>query len=136
MHIYIYIYIYIYINRIGHEMIHKDWHKTWNNLMQNCEKWFYGILTMIDYCQIFFIHIYQIYMIWFGWILWHINYCCLFNAKSLYIYIKYIWFGLVGFYDISTIVGYLMLKPLNTYISNMYDLVWLGFMTYQLLLVI
>ena len=42
-------------------------------------------------------------------ILWHINHCRLFNAKSsLYIYIKYIGFGLVGFNGISTIVGYLM----------------------------
>ena len=52
-----------------------------------------------------------------GWVLWHINHCRLFNAKSsLYIYIKYIWFGLVGFYGISTIVGYLMTNPLYTYI--------------------
>ena len=44
----------------------------------------------------------------YGLVLWHINHCRLFNAKSsLYIYIKYIWFGLVGFYGISTIVGYL-----------------------------
>ena len=61
-------------------------------------------------------HIYQIYMIWFGWVLWHINHCRLFNAKpSLYIYIKYIGFGSVGFYGISTIVGYLMQNPLYTY---------------------
>ena len=33
-----------------------------------------------------------------------------------------IWFGLVGFYGISTIVGYLMLNPLYTYILNIYDL--------------
>ena len=46
-------------------------------------------------------------MIWFGWVLWHTNYCRLFNAKSSrYMYIK------------------------------MYDLVWLGFMAYQPLLVI
>ena len=51
-------------------------------------------------------------MIWFGWVLWHINHCRLFNAKSsLYIYIKYIGFGLVGFYGISNIVGYLMSIP-------------------------
>ena len=44
---------------------------------------------------------------WVGWVLWHINHRRLFYAKSsLYIYIKYIWFGLVGFYSISTIVGY------------------------------
>ena len=71
-------------------------------------------------------------MIWFGWFLLHINNCRLFNAQtSLYIHIKYIWFGLVGFYGISTIVGYLMTKPLYTYILNIYDLVWLVFMAYQ-----
>ena len=37
---------------------------------------------------------------------------------SLYIYIRYIWFGLVGFYVISTIVGYSMPNPLYTYIVN------------------
>ena len=67
-------------------------------------------------------------MICFGWVLWYINYCRLFNAKSsLYIYIKYIWFGLIGFYGISTIVGYLMLNPLYTYILNVYDFVFVGF---------
>ena len=67
-------------------------------------------------------------MIWFGLVLWHINHCRLFNAKSsLYIYIKYIWFGLVGFYGISTIAGYLMPNPLYTYILNIYDLVFFGF---------
>ena len=71
-------------------------------------------------------------MIWFGWVLWQINSCWLFNAKfSLYIYIKYIGFGLVGFYGISTIVGYLMPNLLYTYILDIYDLVWLGFMAYQ-----
>ena len=48
----------------------------------------------------------------------------------IYIYV-YIWFGLVGFYGISSIVGYLMPNPLYTYISNIYDLVWLGFIAYQ-----
>ena len=42
-----------------------------------------------------------------------------------------VWFDLVGFYGISTIVGYLMPNPLYTYILNIYDLVWLGFMAYQ-----
>ena len=71
---------------------------------------------------------------WFGLVFWHINYCRLFNAKSsLYIYVKYIWFGLVWFSDISTIVGYLMPNPLYTYMLNIYDLVWFGFLTYQLL---
>ena len=41
--------------------------------------------------------------------------------------------GLVWFYDISTIVGYLMPNPLCTYISNIYDLVWFGLVAYQLL---
>ena len=40
-------------------------------------------------------------------------------------------FGLVGFYSISKIVGYLMPNTLYTYIINIYDLVWLGFMAYQ-----
>ena len=60
------------------------------------------------------------------------QHCRLFNAKSsLYIYIKYIGFGLVGFYGISTIAGYLMPNPLYTDISNLDNLVWLGFMAYQ-----
>ncbi len=33
-------------------------------------------------------------------------------------YIKYIEFGLVGFYGISTTVGYLMPNPFNTCILN------------------
>ena len=37
----------------------------------------------------------------------------------------------LGFYGISTIVGYLMPNPLYTYILDIYDLVWLGFMAYQ-----
>ena len=47
-------------------------------------------------------------MVWFGWVLWHINHCWLFNAKS----------------------------SLYIYILDIYDLVWLGFMAYQPLLVI
>ena len=70
-------------------------------------------------------------MIWFRWVLWHINHCWLFNAKSsLYIYIRYTWFNFVGFYGISTIVGYLMPNPFYTYILDIYDLVglgWVGF---------
>ena len=50
-------------------------------------------------------------MVWFDWVLWHINHCKFFNAKSsLYIYIKYIWFGLIGFYGISTIVSFFNAK--------------------------
>ena len=65
-------------------------------------------------------------LVWLGFmistIVWHINYCRLFNAKSsFYIYIKYICFGLVGFYGISTIVGNLMQNPVYTYILNIYD---------------
>ena len=48
----------------------------------------------------------------------------------MYIYI-YIGFGWVGFYGISTIVGYLILNPLYIYILNIYELVGLGFMAYQ-----
>ena len=47
--------------------------------------------------------------VWFGLVLWHINHCRLFNPKSiLYIYMKYLGFGLVWFYAISTIVRYLI----------------------------
>ena len=53
----------------------------------------------------------------------------------IYIYI-YIWFGWVGCYGLSTIVGYLMPNPLYTYILDIYDLVWLGFTAYQPLEVI
>ena len=58
-----------------------------------------------------------------GCFLWHINHCRYFNDKSsLYIYIKYIGFSLVGFYGISTIVIYLMPNLLYTYILN----IWFG----------
>ena len=40
-------------------------------------------------------------------------------------------FGLVGFYDISTIVGYLMLNPLYMCILKIYDLVRGRIMPYQ-----
>ena len=71
------------------------------------------------------------YRIWLGWVSWHIivwlgfmaYHCRLMNTKSsLYIYIKYIGFGLVGLYDISTIVCYLMPNPLYTYVLNIYNL--------------
>ena len=39
--------------------------------------------------------------------------------------------SLICFYGTSTIVGYLMPNPLYTYILNIYNLVWLGFMAYQ-----
>ena len=94
---------------------------------------FYGISTIVGYLQpnplyTYISNIYDLVCLVLG----HINHCRLFNANSsLYIYIKYIWFGLVGFYGISTIVGYLMPIPLYTYMINIYDLVWLGFVAYQ-----
>ena len=52
--------------------------------------------------------------------------------NSLYIYILDIYgLCLVGFYDRSTIVGYLMPNSLYIYILDIYGLVWLGFMTDQ-----
>ena len=45
--------------------------------------------------------------------------------------LRLVWFGLVWFYGISTILSYLMSNPLYTYILDIYDLVWLGFMAYQ-----
>ena len=75
---------------------------------------------MPNYFDTYILNIYDLSR----WVLWHINYWRLFNAKSsLSIYTKYIWFGLVGFYGISTIVGYLMTNPLYTYILNIYDLI-------------
>ena len=73
---------------------------------------FYGKSTLEGYLkQNIFINIHYIYMIWFGWFLWHIYHCRLFKTKSfLYIYIKYIWFKLFGFYGKSTLVGYIMLN--------------------------
>ena len=45
-------------------------------------------------------------------------------------------FSLVWFYGTSTIVGYLMPNPFDTYILNIYDLLWLGFVAYQLVYII
>ena len=75
-------------------------------------------------------------MMWFSLVLWHINHCRLFHTKSsLYVYIKHLGFGLVGFYDISNIfICDFMTNPIYTYILNIYDLVWFGFITYQPLL--
>ena len=86
--------------------------------------WFYGISTIVGYLMPnpLYTYISNIYdLIWFGLVLWHINHCRLFNAKSsLYIYIKYIRFGLIGFYGIPTLVGYLMPNPLYTYMHIKY----------------
>ena len=54
--------------------------------------------------------------------------------NPLYTYV--LSFGLVGFDGISMFEGYLMPNPLYTYVLNIYDLVWLGLMAYQPLLVI
>ena len=79
----------------------------------------FGIATIVGYLMSNSLYGYIIYMIWLGLVLWYINYYRLFNAKSsLYMYIKYIGFGLVGFFVTSTIVGYLMQNPLYTYILN------------------
>ena len=46
---------------------------------------------------------------------------------------------ILNIYDLvwlGFIVGYLMPNPLYTYILNIYDLVWLGFKAYKPLLVI
>ena len=54
-------------------------------------------------------------LVWFY--LMRYQHCTLFNAISfLYIYVKYMRYGLLCFDGISTIVGYLMPKPLYTYI--------------------
>ena len=100
--------------------------------------WFGWVLWHINHFRLFnaksSLYIYIKY-IWFGWVgvLWHINNCRLFYAKSsLYIYIKYIWFVFFGFYDISTIIGYSMPNSFDTYILNIYDLVGLGWVLWHI----
>ena len=57
----------------------------------------------------------------------------LFNAKFfLYIYIRNVGFGFVGFYGISTIVGYLMPNLLYIYIY-IYIYIKYDLFTYSLL---
>ena len=58
--------------------------------------WVYGISTIVSYFiqNLDYTNILNIYMIWFRLDLWYINPCRLFNGQSsLYVYIKYIWFG-------------------------------------------
>ena len=43
-----------------------------------------------------------------------------------------IWLGLVGFYGISTIIGYLMPNPLYTHILNIHDLVRFGWVLWHI----
>ena len=52
--------------------------------------------------------------------------------NPFYTYILNIRFGLVGFYGISTIVGYLMPNPFYTYILNTYHLVWFGLVLWHI----
>ena len=62
---------------------------------------------LVIQCKILFIHIFWIYMIWFSFVLWPFNHCRLFKSNFfLYVYIKYIRFGYVGFYGIWTIAGF------------------------------
>ena len=43
------------------------------------------------------------------------------KKEMTFFYLK-VWFGFVGFYGISIIVGYLMPNPVYTHIINIYDL--------------
>ena len=93
---------------------------------------FYGISTTVGYLipNPLYTYILDIYDFLLGFMAYQP--LRLFNTKSsLFIYINYIGFGLVGFYGISTTVGYLMPYPLYTYTLNIYGFVWFGFMTYQ-----
>ena len=78
-----------------------------------CLVGFYGTSTLVDILIPNTIYTYILeYMIWLGLVLWYINPFVLFNAKSsLYIYIKYIGFGLVRFNSISIIACCLMPNP-------------------------
>ena len=60
--------------------------------------WFYGISTIVGYSMPNPLYTYTLTifdLFWFVLILWHINHYWLFNAKSFYLCINYIWFGLV-----------------------------------------
>ena len=64
-----------------------------------------------------------------GWVLWHINHCSLSNVKSsLYLFITYKRFVIVGFYSISTINHYRLFNAkLSLYIHiryKIFGLVW------------
>ena len=79
---------------------------------------FYRISIIVHYLMINSLYTYILNTsdsVWLGY--WNFNRCRLFNDKSfLYIPIKYLRFGLVGFYGISTIVGYSMTSLLYIYI--------------------
>ena len=51
--------------------------------------------------------------------------------NSFYKYILNI-YGLLGFYGISTIVGYFTPNSFYTYILNIYDLVWFGWVLWHI----
>ena len=92
--------------------------------------WADGISTIVGYLMLYPFYTYDIYdFVGLAFIVYQ-PLCRLFNAKS-FLCIKYIWFSLVRFYGILTIVGYLMPFPLYTYILNILGLVWLGFLVYQ-----
>ena len=65
------------------------------------------------------------------------HWCSSYRKGSLRVTLDYgrqLYFTLltyVGFYGISTIVGYLMSKHLYSYLLRIYDLVWLVFMAHQ-----
>ena len=74
------------------------------------------------------LHFYDIYKICFGLVLWHVNHCRLFNAKSCFTYILYIYirFVLDWFYGMSTIADYLMPNPvLHIYYIYIYKICFL-----------
>ena len=80
--------------------------------------WFHGKSTFVGYLIPNPLYTYVKFIFSLLGFLWYINCCSLFNAKTfLYICTKYIWFGLVGFYGISTIVGCLMPNPLYTFVQ-------------------
>ena len=61
---------------------------------------------------------------------------CLYELLKVWWHLMNWVVGSFGFYGISTIVGYLMPNHFYSFILNIYDLVCLGFMAYQLLYVI
>ena len=63
--------------------------------------WFYYISTIVDYSMSNLFYTHILYIIWFGWV-----------------------------YGISPLLV-ILYQIFYTYILNIYDLVWLGFMAYQ-----
>ena len=93
---------------------------------------FYGISTLVGYLMLnpLYTYILNIYnLVWFGFMAYQ-HYRLSNTKSSLYIYIKYIWLGLVAFYCISTIVGYLMPNPLYTYI--LIYRIWFGWVLWHI----